>query len=148
MSGSDWLNSKHEYKPSDPCWIIVDSVNSPTGRWRGEIVEFNLNPGPENGYINIIAKITDPRVDENRGWSYIGRSPTVNYRVMPRNPYIDSLFEWIDGVEAKTEAIKRRANTREEAFKEAVAAAAAATKATINMDEIIERAVKQALSKG
>lgn len=41
-----------------------------------------------------------------------------------------------------------RAGVREGDFKEAVAAGASATKTTINVDEIIERAINKALSKG
>jgi hypothetical protein len=112
-------------------------------------VEFNERPGPDNGYISIVAKITDPRAEKETryGSSYLGRSPTVNYSVLPRDPYIDKMFEWIERVEKEADAVRYRAAVREGAFKDAIAAAASAAKVSINVEAIIDQAVNKALEK-
>lgn len=121
MSGSDYSNeSDYVYKVGEPCWIFVNSVNSPSGRWRGEIVEFNGRSCEANGYSSVVAKITDERCTENNSW-FIGRSPTVNYSVMPRNAHTTAFIELLEKAEADALTAARRTRIREEAFKEALA---------------------------
>ena len=70
-------------------------------------------------------KLTDLRLEKETsfGRSWVGQTPAVNYRVLPRTPYIDKVFELLDRAEEATRSTAYRARVREEAFKEAIAAA-------------------------
>lgn len=120
MAGLDWLNNNHQYKVGDPCWIIVNDVNRPTGRWKGIVTV-----GNDLGLLgaSITAIITDERIPAATiaRSSYLNRSPTENYLVLPRNLYIDHFWNLLDKAEADVIAGAVRARTREEAFKEALA---------------------------
>lgn len=120
MAGSDWLNSDHQYRVGDPCWILVDQVNSPTGCWRGEIVFVADDPKTLNG-VRLRAKITDLKIQDTIRRELFGREPSVNYRVMPSSSYIDALQEQIASLKTQEENLRRYYQIRETVFKEALA---------------------------
>ena len=127
MGASDWLNREEQvYNVGDPVWVIVDDVNSPTGRWRGEISVSEDRLCYDRMVPHFEVKLTDPRLEKEMhyGRSWLGQTPTVNYRVLPRTPYIDRAFELLSAAEEATRNTAYRARVREEAFKEAIAAAA------------------------
>lgn len=125
MGASDWVNGDRVYELGEKVWVIVDDVNSPTGRWQGEVSvsEDRECYGKMVPYFEV--KLTDPRLEKetNFGRSWVGQTPTVNYSVLPRTPYIDKVFELLSRAEETARNTAYRARVREEAFKEAIAAA-------------------------
>lgn len=115
-----------DLKPEDLCWVIVDGVNSPTGYWRGEVVEVT----PKDGWNLVRAIITDPRQDPQspestgRRDSYFGREPYLNYSVIPSNQEFDGLVKTITSLEATLDQERVTARTRESALRGALAYAA------------------------
>lgn len=127
MGASDWLGREEQvYELGDKVWVIVDDVNSPTGEWQGEVSvsEDRECYGKMRPYFEV--KLTDPRLEKEMhyGRTWLGQTPTVNYNVMPRTPYIDKMFELLNRAKEATRSTAYLARVREEAFKEAIAAAA------------------------
>lgn len=120
---SEQANEPAEFKIDDPVWVIVDSVNSPTGMWEGEISGVSYSPYNRPSYS---AKLTDLRlkVREDRSpmpRQFYGKSPTVNYRVLPRNEHTTYLIHTIEKLEAELGKVEHVRQVREVALLDALA---------------------------
>jgi hypothetical protein len=127
------LPKPHEFKPGDPCWIVVGSAE-PEGRWIGEIV------GYDPGLYRVTAKIVDGRVKDHPSESvrhYYGRSPT-ECALYPYTPEITALLNLNDMHKEQIAKMKLRMSHREEAFLDAIKA--------IHGDEVM-KAVELVLKK-
>jgi len=110
--------SYSEMKQGDRCWLIVDSVNRPTGIWKGEVLTVKERDGGWEGpWFEVTAKITDGRVKDHpelvtRG--FFGHHPGGHYRVVPSNKEFDWLVKRIAVLEAKLQQMGSSAADREE----------------------------------
>jgi len=113
MSGYDHLKT-HSYQPGEKCWLLVDKVNRPTGRWQGEIISASNNL--------IKAKITDQNILNTKLNHFFDKEPHQNYKVIPSNPYTDYLLDVIESLKITNEDAKITWEIREKALMDAFAA--------------------------
>ncbi len=88
----------------DPCWVILDNANSPSGYLRGKVVEVE----ERDGYNSVKAVITDPRQDPQspigrRSDLSFGTEPFIHYSVIPSNREFDGLVKRIIRLEVTRE---------------------------------------------
>ncbi|MFC1723532.1 hypothetical protein ACFL0V_05315 [Nanoarchaeota archaeon] len=120
MSGQTYSKMKTD----DPCWVIVNDVNSPTGYWRGKVVQVE----PQEGWSKVRAVITDPRQNPQHpnfigttGSRFYGQEPNANYSVIPSNQEFDGLVRTITHLEATLSNERTTARVREDTLKDAIA---------------------------
>ncbi len=92
-------------KVGDPCWVVVDSANTPTGRFKAvvEAVERHARPmgDCERVWFSVTARIKDTRAEDRDGGT-----PTTNYAVYPATSDFTNLLDRIDDLERAKKRIE------------------------------------------
>lgn len=112
MSGTAYTRLKQ----GDPCWIVVDRVNHPTGRWRGTVlvVEERRASGSDTPWYQVTAKIVD-----HPTWH---DPPNLHYDVYPVTADFTQLLDLIDSLREASKVAQTRAEARESALLDAMVA--------------------------
>ena len=111
MSGSASSCDVSVLQPGMPCIIDVNSVNSPTGLWWGEVIEITEH----DRFVTVSAKITRGKFqlgafsipiysDERQG-----QEPGINYHVYPETATTISLLARVERAQEETRQARNAA---------------------------------------
>jgi hypothetical protein len=109
--------AKTRMNVGDSCWVVVDDVNHPTGRFQA-IVEM-IEPRGTGGfeYFECAARIRDTRAGQRDG-----TLPGLNYRIYPMTQDFTELLNLIDILRMESKMRQEGDHIRIETLKDVIAA--------------------------